>query len=142
MSRLNRDLLDALTLAPPEVQRAIARWAARQACTMAGLAGIDWIAGALLALDRGEPLPAPFDDDHAASQRLWADSRVPRSTVTIPEGIENCSQQALALPAIRAAAHADPLAAAVDTVYFAALVSGEQHRSLLAAARAELNRHG
>lgn len=87
-------------------------------------------------------MPAPFDDDRAAWQRLQADSRVPRTTVTTPEGIENCSQQALALPAIRAAAHADPLAGAVDTVYFATLVSGPQHRSLRAAARTELNRHG
>jgi len=87
-------------------------------------------------------VPAPFDDDRAAWQRLQADSRVPRTTVTTPEGIENCSQQALALTAIRAAAHADPVAAAVDTVYFATLASGPQHRSLLAAARTELNRHG
>jgi hypothetical protein len=138
LCRLDRGLLDALADATPDVQRAVARWGARQACTVAGLAVIDWIAAALAALDRGERLPPPFDDDHRPWERLWADERVPATTVTTPDGTPNCSQQAIALPAVRAAAHDDPLAGAVDTVYFAALAYGDNHRDLLVAARATL----
>lgn len=142
LARLDRGLLDALADATPLVQREVARWGARQACTIAGLATIDWIGRALIALDRGEPLPPPFDDDHRMWERLWADERVPATTVTIPTGTPNCSQQAIALPAILAAGYDDPLAGAVDTVFFAALAYGDHHRDLLTAATtrlAELN---
>ncbi|MDO3705021.1 hypothetical protein Q3W71_25470 [Micromonospora sp. C28SCA-DRY-2] len=138
LALLDRALLDALAEAAPAVQRAVARWATRQAYALAGLAEIDWIVPALAALDRGEPLPPPFDDDHRAWQRLWADGRVPATTVTSPDGTPNCSAQAMAFPAIRAAVHPDPLAGAVDTVYFAALTAGDQRPALLAAARAAL----
>jgi hypothetical protein len=138
LAHLDRGLLDALGDSTPDVQRAMARWAARQACTIAGLATIDWIAPALTALERGEPLPPPFDDDHQPWDLLRADQRVPSTTVTIPTGTPNCSQQAIALPAIHAAAHDDPLAGAVDTIYFAALAYGRHHRDLLASANARL----
>jgi hypothetical protein len=134
LARLDRTLLDALTIAVPPTQRALAVWAVRQAYTVAGLADIDWIAPALAALEQGEPVPAPFDDQQHAWNRLWADQRIPTTTVTIPPGTPNCSQQAIAFPALHAAAHADPLAAAVDTVYYAALAYGDNHRNLLAAA--------
>jgi hypothetical protein len=139
LARLDRPLLDALAQADPQTQRAVARWAAHQACATAGLTTVGWIADALAALDRDDPLPPPFDDEHALWQRLFADERVPATTVTTPDGTPNFSQQAIALPAIRAAAHDDPLAGAVDTVYFAALVAGEDHyRDALAAALARL----
>lgn len=138
LARLDRPFLDALADATPDVQRAVARWGARQACTLAGLAGVDWIARALTALDQGEPLPPPFDDDQQAWARLWADDRVPSTTVTTPDGTPNCSQQAIALPAVRAAAREDPLAGAVDTVYFAALAAGPDHQAVLAAANVTL----
>lgn len=138
LARLDRPFLDALAEAAPDVQRAVARWGARRACTLAGLAGIDWIARALTALDRGEPLPPPFDDDHQAWARLWADDRVPSTVVTTPDGTPNCSQQAIALPAIRAATHEDALAGAVDTVYFAALAAGAGHPEVLAEANVTL----
>jgi hypothetical protein len=138
LARLDRRLLDALADVTPQTQRALARWAARQACAIAGLDTIEWIAAALTALDRGEPLPAPFDDHHQMWERLWDDERVSHTTVTIPTGTPNCSQQAIALPAVPAAAHGDPLVAAVDTIYFAALAYGDQHRDLLAAATNEL----
>ena len=63
------------------------------------------------------------------------------TTITIPTGTPNCSQQAIALPAIPAAAHDDPLAAAVDTVYFAVLAYGDRHRDLLTNAANELAAH-
>ena len=88
-------------------------------------------------------MPPLFDDEHALWQRLFTDERVLATTVTTPDGTPNFSQQAIALPAIRAAAHDDPLAGAVDTVYFAALVAGENHyRDALTAALARLTGKG
>jgi hypothetical protein len=138
LARLDRSLLDSLADATEAVQHAVATWAARRACEVAGLAAIDWIAPALAALDQGAPLPPPFDGDQDPWDRLWADRRVPNRTVTIPSGTRNCSQQAIAFPAIRAAAQQDALAGAVDAVYFAALAYGDKHRDLLAAARERL----
>ncbi|MFG2907508.1 hypothetical protein ACGF13_20910 [Kitasatospora sp. NPDC048286] len=74
-------LLHALDDAGPRAQRAVARFAARRACAAAGLAGLDWVAAALTALDEGRPLPAPFDDPAALWQTLAADPRVPARTV-------------------------------------------------------------
>jgi hypothetical protein len=138
LSKLDRGLLDSLADAPPEAQRAVARWATRKVCGLARLDTVDWITPALAAMDRGEPLPPPFDTEKPPWDRLWADPRVPVTTVTIPTGTPNCSQQAIAFPAIHAAYHDDPLAAAVDTVYWAALAYGDRHRDLLAAAAVRL----
>jgi hypothetical protein len=138
LARLDRPLLDALADAPEPAQRDLARWAARRACAIAGLDTIDWIAAALDALDRGGPLPAPFEDPQLMWQRLWADRRVPRTTVTLPDGTPNCSQQAIALPAVTAAGHGDALAAAVDTVYFAALAAGGRYLDVLGTAAGRL----
>jgi hypothetical protein len=138
LSNLDRGLLDSLADAPPGAQRAVARWATRKVCELARLDTVDWIAPALAAVDRGESLPPPFDTDQPPWDRLWADPRVPATTVTIATGTPNWSVQALAFPAIHAAYHDDPLAAAVDTVYWAALAYGDRHRDLLAAAAARL----
>jgi hypothetical protein len=51
----------------------------------ASLEPIDWIGAGLTALDAGEPLPAPFGDEQTAWQSLWADNRVPRSLMTLPD---------------------------------------------------------
>ncbi|MFD4656939.1 hypothetical protein ACFWP2_15085 [Kitasatospora sp. NPDC058444] len=74
-------LLHALDDAGPRVQRTVARFAARRACAAAGLAGLDWVAAALAALDEGRPLPPPFDDPAALWQTLATDPRVPARTV-------------------------------------------------------------
>ncbi|MFD0410434.1 hypothetical protein [Kitasatospora sp. NPDC127116] len=74
-------LLHALDDAGPRVQRSVARFAARRACTAAGLAGLDWVAAALTALDEGRPLPPPFDDPAGPWQALADDPRVPVRTV-------------------------------------------------------------
>ncbi len=63
--------------AAPHTQRAVARWATRQACAIAGVDTVDWIAAAPTALDRGEPLPAPFDDPHQMSERLGPTNAYP-----------------------------------------------------------------
>jgi hypothetical protein len=133
LSQLDRPLLDALDRATAEVQRDVALWAADRAAAVAGLAEVDWIAPALAALHAGTPLPPPFGDHRQAWDRLLGDPAVPRTTVTIPNGTPNCLQQAMAFPAITAAADPDPLAAAVEAVYAATIAHGDDHRACLAA---------
>lgn len=133
---LDVHLVHALDAAEPAVQRRIARWAARRAFETAGLAQVDWIAPALDALDVGEPLPEPFDGPGRAFERALNDPRIPRSTVVIPAVPgQEISRQAVALPAIAAAAEPDPLQAAVDAVCAAASSFGTESRAFLAELR-------
>lgn len=140
LARMDRELLDALERAAPQQQREVAIWATHRACAVALLDTVDWIAAALAAVDRGEPVPPPFDDASAAWHRLFNDPRVPRTVITTPDGTPNCSQQAMALPALFAVAVADPLTAAVETVFCAAISHGPDHPRLLADARSLLTR--
>ncbi|MFJ8079249.1 hypothetical protein ACIQ6Y_01290 [Streptomyces sp. NPDC096205] len=74
-------LVHALDDAGPSLQRAAAVLAARRACEVAGLSGLDWIAAGLAALDEGRPLPPPFDDPDRMWRALDSDPRVPDRTV-------------------------------------------------------------
>jgi hypothetical protein len=85
VARLDRSLVDALAQTDPVTQRDIARWVTRRAFVQARLADVEWIAPALAAMDRGEPLPPPFDDDRRAWDLLLSDGRVPRTLVTSPD---------------------------------------------------------
>ncbi len=125
LAQLDRPLLDALAAAAADRHRQVARFAARRALTEAGLADIDWIAAALAALDAGEPLPPPFDDHALTWQALWADERVPATTVRSPDGTaDNWSQQAMTLPALLCAGDPDPLRAAVASLMHATVGGG------------------
>jgi hypothetical protein len=122
---LDRPLAEAIAAALPARQRALARWTARRTLAEAGLEPIDWIAAGLTALEADEQLPAPFDDDRMAWQSLWADERVPRSVMTSPdEQSSTCLQQAMAFPALTAAAHPDPVVAVFDAVHHATATFG------------------
>ncbi|SHN45299.1 hypothetical protein [Cryptosporangium aurantiacum] len=127
LANYDRDLVDVIAAADPGLQRDIARWAARRACAISGLDTVGWIAAGLSSLERGEQ---PFEDEAATWDRLWSDPRAPRTVVTSPpspvrpQGTPNFSQQAMALPAVFAAAHEDPLAAAFDALWAAAGASG------------------
>ena len=79
--RYDPALVHALDAVGPETQREIAQLAARRACEVAGLADLDWIASALTAVARQDPLPPPFDDSARMWQTLTDDPRVPRRTV-------------------------------------------------------------
>jgi hypothetical protein len=68
--QLDRPLAEAIAVASPERQRALARWAVQRVLAEAGLESIDRIAAGLSALDADEPLPAPFNDEQAAWQSL------------------------------------------------------------------------
>ncbi len=131
LARLDRDLVDAIADADPALQRTIAGWAARRAYTLAGIAALGWVAPALAAAELGQALPPPFDDRARVWQLLHSDRRVPRTTVTPLRGGPGIkSQQHMAVPALFAAVHADPLQAALDSLYAAVAVGGS-HRLLL-----------
>ncbi|MFE2756286.1 hypothetical protein ACFXGA_30225 [Actinosynnema sp. NPDC059335] len=110
----------------------MAGWGAWGASVQARLADIDWIAPALAAMDRGEPLPPPFDDDRRLWDRLLADERVPHTLVTTPDGRhDDFLQQAMALPAIFTTRERDPLRAALDAVWTAVGAFGRGRHGLL-----------
>jgi hypothetical protein len=135
---LDRSLTVALGEAGPAIQRRVARWAARRACEEAELAGIDWIAAALDAMDRGERLPPPFDGGYLSARKmLWADPRVSQATVTSLDGRHhNMLRSAMAFPALRVAGEEDPLMAAVAALKCAADTFGrDRYRVLFAEAR-------
>lgn len=131
MVTLDRALLDELESVPPATQRAIARWAARRAYAEAGLSELDWAKGALDALDRGFPLPPPFDQFDRAWDTFFEDERVPHTVVSSLDGsVPYLLKQAMALPAVFGAASDDPLRAALDALYSAAGTCGPDYPRL------------
>ncbi|WP_328606949.1 hypothetical protein OG943_44850 [Amycolatopsis sp. NBC_00345] len=132
VARLDRPLVDALAETDPVTQRAIARWVTRRAFVEAQLTEVEWIAPALAAMDRGEALPSLFDDDRQAWDLLLTDERVPRTTATSPDGRhDNCLQQAMAFPALFSAREPDPLRAAFDALWSAAVTFGYGRHGVL-----------
>jgi hypothetical protein len=94
---------------------------------------------ALEALERGAPLPAPFDNHRQAFQALRGDARAPRTAVASFDGRhQRVSQQHAAIPSLLAAAAADPLAAAVEAIFHAIVTAGSGYPILLAELRREL----
>lgn len=125
MAKLDPELADAIAEASPDVQRAIARWAARKAYEAGGIADLDWVAPALRSLEQDRELPPPFDDREQVWHQLFTDPRVPRTTVVSIDGrIPNMRQQAMAVPALFEAASPDPLDAALRALYAAAVTFG------------------
>lgn len=136
LAQHDRELVDRIDGADPGTQRVIARAAVHRAYAGAGLTGIDWVAAALAALDRGEDLPAPFDDQSGVWQHVLGDARVPR---TIVPGSENFLRQAAAVPAIFQAVHPDPLRAALESVWTAVFSYGTDREDVLTEIRALLD---
>ncbi|MDJ1137009.1 hypothetical protein [Streptomyces iconiensis] len=135
MVRFDAALVHAIDELGPDVQRAVARWAAHRACDVAGLGGVDWIARGLAELDRGEPFSPPLDDERRKWDLLFSDPQVPDTVITTPDGTPNASQQAMALPAVTEAAAVDPLQAALDALFAAATAHGSGWRGFLAQVR-------
>lgn len=133
MAGLARDLIDRMDNADAATQRAVAIWAAHQACAMAGLSDLDWVAAALAALDRGEP---PFASVDQAFELLRNDSRVRFTTIRSYDGRhDRVSRQYMALPAVWAAAADDPLAAGMEALFHAVVTAGSEYPDLVAEAR-------
>jgi hypothetical protein len=133
LARLDPGLVGALDVADPDTQRRVACWAAHRACAEARLTTVGPVAAALTALDRGEPLPPPFDEDSGLEARsaLRTDPAVPRTQVTSISGTANFSQQSLAFTALRAAGKTDPLDAVTDTLWQAANAFGRDRYGVL-----------
>ncbi|MFI8515239.1 hypothetical protein ACIGHB_29345 [Streptomyces sp. NPDC085460] len=150
------ELVHALGPLAPEVQRAVALVAARRACEVSGLADMWWITPALSALEAERPLPSPFDDWDLMFRTLRANLPkegplvlgaipperppfVPPATdgaevvtfPSVPRVPEPINQPFFALPAVVAAAGADPLIAALDAVWHAIHTYGEHYPQLL-----------
>lgn len=125
MARLDLGLAEAIAAASPDTQRSIARWVARRAYEVAGIADLDWVAPALRALDQGQQLPPPFGDWKQVVQMFFSDPRVPRTTVVSLDGRHpNVLRAAMAVPALFDAAGPDPLDAAPQALYAAAVTFG------------------
>lgn len=136
MLHTDAEVVHALDAAEPELQRTVARWAARRVYERAGLSAVEWIAPALAALDRGEPLPPPFDQPDRAWERLIADPDAPDTTMLGMDGRSwPCHQQSFALPALRHAADSDPLRAALAATLDACAGYGADYPELLAELR-------
>ncbi|MGW7530996.1 hypothetical protein [Amycolatopsis sp. NPDC054798] len=132
LGKLDPSLVGALGRTDPATQRQIARWAVRRAFAEAQLTEVEWIAPALAAMDRGDALPPPFDDDRRAWDLLLTDEQVPRTTATSPDGRhDNCLQQAMAFPALFSAREPDPRQAAMDALWSAVVAFGYGRHGLL-----------
>jgi hypothetical protein len=129
MARLDIGLAEAIAAESPATQRSIARWAARRAYEVAGIADLDWVAPALRALNQGQQLPPPFDERARVWQRLRSDSCVPNDVVPSldPGGPPNMSQPHMAVPALFDATEPDPLDAALQALYAAAVTFGRDN---------------
>jgi hypothetical protein len=148
LARIDRPLLDRIEGLPAARQRETSCWAARRAMRVAGLEQIGWIAEALAAAEAGRPLPRSLTEQYGteAFDRLMADPEVPRTTVPLhhepgtfrAHGVTEILQQAAAFPALTALANDDPLAAAVDAVYNAAIAHGNDRDLFLTEAHAAM----
>jgi hypothetical protein len=125
------DLANQIAAAGAEKQRSMARRAAHRAYESAGLANVDWMAPALVAMDEGQPLPEPFSSGEAATARLCSDVRIPQTGATWMDGsaISN-SQQDLAIHAVFKAVKPDALRAAIEAVAVAALSCNDREQLL------------
>jgi hypothetical protein len=143
VAELDVGLAEAFAAASPFTQRSIARWAARRAYEVAGIAELDWVAPALEALDDERQLPSPFDNHRQAWQLLLNDPRMPHTTVApIHEyigalGTRRMLQPAMAFPALFEATEPDPLDAALRALFAAAVTFGrDRYRVLFEEVRA------
>jgi hypothetical protein len=131
---LDRDLAERLAGLDGVRQREIARWTIRRVLAEAGLTQVDWITAALDAVDRGDPLPPPFEDAGQAWHRLLSDPRVPRTLVTTPDGRhDNALQQAMAFPALLGAKADDPLRAVFGALHAGVVTFGRGRQDVFLA---------
>ncbi|MGK5440408.1 hypothetical protein ACSNN7_01040 [Micromonospora sp. URMC 105] len=141
LARIDRPLLDRIDALPATRQREVACWAARRAMRVAGLEQIGWIADALAAAEADRPLPRSFTEQSgtAAFNQLLSDPEMPHATITLhlaseasgTRRVAGVLQQAVAFPALIALANDNPLAAAIDAVYNAAIAHGDDRDRFL-----------
>lgn len=152
IARFDRRFAEALAVADEAQLRRVAIRAATLACEKAGIAEKDWIAAGLDAVRSGAPLPALFADPEAAFDRLHAEEfgsdGEDRALIAVLESREPAGnpfydgrpvhRPSFALPTIGHAAAADPLEAAVRSIYEAGLVYGPEAAQFFAVVRSEV----
>lgn len=135
VAALDRELLDRIEAATADEQRAFARWCVHRAFERAGIAGLDWIQEALVALDANQPAPPDFANGSLAQYRLEEDRRIPLTVVTGIPGTVDLIQQKEGLRTYFAATELPPLDAAMESVRSAAQTYGMEYGQLTAAAK-------
>ncbi|WP_198034640.1 MULTISPECIES: hypothetical protein [Actinomycetes] len=134
----DRMLVDAMARARAPKLRKIAAWAARRAYTIAGIADIEWIRDGLDALDKGTPLPPPFDAPHSTRvlDAFNAESRIELWTTTDAGKVAPLAAT-YAMNALTDARREEPLTAAFSALRTAALTGGSDYVQLIADLRRE-----
>ncbi|MGW4766439.1 hypothetical protein ACWEO2_00170 [Nocardia sp. NPDC004278] len=147
LAGFDRPLVEAIAAMDEPTLRRLAHRCAVKACELATIAERSWVAPALAALREGRPLPAPFDDMQTAfdrlhdeefgavedeSRQLVATIGQPVRSESNPFDIGPVHRPSFALGAIEHATDPDPLAAAIATLYSAAITFGADARVLFA----------
>lgn len=148
LARIDRPLLDRIDALPPpaSVRQPAGRPAAR-----CGWPGWNGSAGSPTRSPPPRPTahcPDPFTEQNgaAAFNRLLSDPEVPHTTITLhlaartsgTRHVTEVLQQAAAFPALIALANDDPLVAAIDAVYNAAIAHGDDRDRFLTEAHTAL----
>lgn len=127
LAQQDRLLLDLVGAMEEPALRQLTAWICRTSCRHAGLEDADWVAPTLAALERGAPLPPPFDNSASAWDRLsahWAAGDDEASEVTYEVSYEigeaagrtPLAPEAAALDAVLSTDTDDPLRAAIDAL--------------------------
>jgi hypothetical protein len=119
----DRALFDGLETLDEDGARLLARWLARRAFEMAGIADLDWAASALDALDAGEPLPIDMQEAFERVSPVTGESRIEvlsefGSVRPDPYPLDRYAhihRPSFAVPALFSAAGPHTLAALIET---------------------------
>lgn len=134
----DRALFDGLETLDDHSARMLARWLARRAFEMAGIADLDWAASALDALDAGQPLPIDMEEAFERVSPVTGESRLEvyagfgyvRPDPHPLDRYEHIHRPSFAVPALFSAAGPDSLAALIET-YDHAIATFHRDRGIL-----------
>ncbi|MEU8484441.1 hypothetical protein [Streptomyces sp. NPDC048641] len=128
--RIAPALVHAVDAVDAATQRRVAHWAMRRAFARAGLDRVAWLVELMRAVEGEAPLPPRQD----VVERLLRDPAIEHTTVRVAAMVHGrvprLLQQAVASPALYAAADPDPLRAALDSLWAAAGTYGEEYALL------------
>jgi hypothetical protein len=131
------DLAEAMLALDESRQREVAQFIVHRAISEARLDLVAWVPPALAALDRGAPLPPPWDDPPQLHALFWREPERPSSAVPpLPYERQQLnvpvSQQAFALPLPWIVASDDlPARRLLDVLHSALMVYGGERYGVL-----------